>query len=263
MLKVCLVALLVIGLALAIQPEVFAKHEKACKRPNEPPKKLGTPANPMDKTVKEDARPVVYLALVGGDTPKPNDCGLKPKNGPAEWTGWGGPLDADNMTIGEGGGTRNDIVIGGVYYERGIGTHTAAKLIYDLTGRKYSKFEAWAGMADEKDGGKCAAAPECGHGGSGTFVFSVDGKEMLKTPVLKGCDGNKNVAPLEVKFDIPASGKEFQIDFTDGGDGASCDHSVLGDAKLLTPEALAVDSNSKLPSTWGDIKRSYQPVSQI
>lgn len=256
MLRVSLIMLLVFGLALVIQPMVFAKHDKACKRPNEPPKKLGGPQNPFDKTVKEDARPVVYLALVGGDTPKANDCGLKPKNALAEWTGWGGPLDADNMTIGEGGGTRNDIVIGGIYYERGIGTHAAGKVIYDLSGRKYAKFEAWAGMADEKDGGKCGG-PECGHGGSGEFVFSIDGKEVLKTPVLKGCDGNKNVAPFEVKFDIPATAKELQISFTEGGDGGGCDHSALGDTKLLTPEALAVDTKGKLPATWGDIKRSY------
>jgi hypothetical protein len=257
MLKVCLIALLVFGLALAIQPAVFAKHDKACKRPNEPPKKLGTPANPFDKTVKEDARPgVVYLALVGGGEPNPNDCGLKPKNVLAEWTGWGGPLDADNMTIGEGLGTRNDIVIGGIYYERGIGTHSVGKMVYDLSGKKYVKFEAWAGMADEKDGGKCAA-PECGHGGSGAFVFSIGGKEVLTTPVLKGCDGGKNVAAFEVKFDIPAGAKELQIDFTNGGDGGGCDHSALGDAKLLTPEALAIESKNKLPATWGDIKRSY------
>ena len=33
----------------------------------------------------------VYLSVVGGDTPTPNDCGLNPSNDGAEWAGWGGP----------------------------------------------------------------------------------------------------------------------------------------------------------------------------
>ena len=45
---------------------------------------------------------LIFPSLVASQ-PKPNKCGLSPKNPEAEWTGWGGPIDTDNATIGEGG----------------------------------------------------------------------------------------------------------------------------------------------------------------
>ncbi|GIX08148.1 MAG: hypothetical protein KatS3mg115_2551 [Candidatus Poribacteria bacterium] len=205
--------------------------------------------NDYDEVVEEDTRPgVVYLAVIGGDTPKPNKCGLNPSNPPAEWTGWGGPLDGDNVTIGEGAGTRNEIVIGGVYFKRGIGTHAPARLVYDLTGGDYRKFEAYVGMSDEKD------PAECGHGGSSEFIFNVDGKEMFASGVLMGTEGGMNVDPVKVEFEIPAGARELEIVITDGGDGNGCDHSTIGDAKLLTAAALSVDPAGKLTTTWGTLK---------
>jgi len=128
---------------------------------NKPPKPVKKVAkedlkvhNDYDKIVEEDDRDgIVYLALIGGDSPKPNDCGLIPSNPAAEWTGWGGPLNCDNCTIGEGVTTRNEIVIGGTYFPRGIGVHGAAKYVYDLTGgpAPYARFEGYVGMSDEKD----------------------------------------------------------------------------------------------------------------
>lgn len=206
--------------------------------------------NDYDTVVKEDPN-AVYLALINGSQPKPNKCGLNPSNPAGEWTGWGGPLDLDNATIGEGVGTRNDIVIGGVYFERGIGTHAPAKLVYPLTGDKFVKFSAYVGMADEKD------PAECGHGGSSIFIFSVDGKEMFKSDILRGTEGGKNVAPVKVEFDIPAGAKELVIQITDGGDGNSCDHSVVADAKLYTQSGLPVELLGKSASLWGAIKTSY------
>ena len=43
----------------------------------------------------------------------------------------------------------------------------------------------------------------------------------------------------------------------DGGDGAGCDHSAIGDAKLLNAQALAVEPANKLPTIWGHLKDSY------
>ncbi|MFQ6039832.1 MAG: hypothetical protein ACE5PV_03165, partial [Candidatus Poribacteria bacterium] len=52
--------------------------------------------NDYDEVMKEDTRKgVTYLTFINGDQPKPNACGLNPSNNPAEWTGWGGPLNAD------------------------------------------------------------------------------------------------------------------------------------------------------------------------
>ena len=68
---------------------------------------------PFTTTVDADAD-AVYLSVAGGDTPTPNDCGLNPSNDAAEWQGWGGPLETDNASIGEGAGTRNFVTIGGM-----------------------------------------------------------------------------------------------------------------------------------------------------
>ena len=207
--------------------------------------------NDYDKAVKENPK-AIYLTVINGAQPKANACGLNPKNPAGEWTGWGGPLDIDNATIGEGAGSRNDIVIGGTYFERGIGSHAPGKLVYDLTGDKYKKFEGYIGMSDEKDAGL-----ECGNAGSGIFIFSVDGKQVFKSDKLVGGEAGKNTPALKVEFDIPSGAKELQIDITDGGDGNSCDHACLGDAQLLTAAALSVEPKNKATTLWGSIKASY------
>ena len=225
--------------------------------PNEPPKPAVEVAqedpgvnNDYDSAVKEDTRPgITYLALMNGDSPTPNACGLNAINDPAEWTGWGGPLEAENVTIGEGAGTRNEIVIGGVYFERGIGAHAVGTYVYDLSGGNYSSFHGYVGMSDEKDAGL-----ECGHGGSGVFSFTVDGTEMFRSELLVGGTADGNVAPVVVEFAIPSGAKELTVVMEDGGDGNSCDHSAIGDPKLMGPGITAVSPEGSLTTTWGKIK---------
>jgi hypothetical protein len=246
----------VLGVGICFAGEVRAARKDCGDLPNNPAKPAKEVAkeadavqNDYDKIVKEDARSgVVYLALAHGATPKANKCGLAAGGDKNLWTGWGGPIDAENVTIGEGAGTRNEIVIGGTYFERGIGSHAIATLLYDLTGDKYVKFEGYVGMSDEKD------PAECGHGGSGDFTFTIDGKEAFKSPKQLGADGGKNVPALKVEFDIPAGAKELKVVMGDAGDGASCDHTAIGDGKLLTPAALAVEPSGKAAITWGSLK---------
>ena len=208
--------------------------------------------NDYDKVVEESVGPgYYYLSVINGDTPVPNDCGLNPSNEPGEWMGWGGPLDGDNVTIGEGAGTRNEIVIGGTYFPRGIGTHALATFVYDLSGKNYVKFEGYVGMSDEKD-------PDgCGAGGSCDFVFEVDGKEMFASGTLKGTDAGENVEAVKVEFNISSGANELTIIIGDGGDGVGCDHAALGDAKLMTSQAGAVEPGNKAATVWGSVKKSY------
>ena len=238
----------------------WASKEDCGEQPNVPPK----PAveedkenpnvnNDYDTVVEEEIDPgIIYLTVINGDQPKANKCGLNPSNDPGQWTGWGGPLNADNMTIGEGAGTRNDIVIGGILFERGIGSHAPATLVYSLTGDNYARFECYVGMSDEKEAGL-----ECGHGGSGVFIFEVDGKEMFESERLVGGEGGENVDAVFVEFDIPKGAQELTITLSDAGDGNSCDHSCLGDAKLITGSARAVEPGGKLSTLWGGIKAAY------
>ena len=169
-----LIVMLVIGLAFstyAAKDDCENIDGDGAKPIKEVAKDGDAAQNDYVETVEEDDRKgVTYLSFVGGSEPKPNACGLSPKNPEEEWTGWGGPIDTDNATIGEGVGTRNHIVIGAIYFERGIGAHSVGTVVYDLTGDNYLKFEGYVGMSDEKD------PAECGHGGSGDFIFSIDGK---------------------------------------------------------------------------------------
>lgn len=201
-----------------------------------------------DSVKEADTRPgVTYLSVVGGDTPVPNACGLNPSNDPGEWAGWGGPLDTDNATIGEGAGTRNHIIIGGVWFKRGIGTHGMATFVFDLTGGDYGLFECHAGMADEKD-------PDgCGAGGTSDFSFLVDGVEVENTGTLAGYTDGENTPPMHVVIDVNGA-SELTIVVGDGGDGVGCDHSAVGDAKLLAIGLAAVDPTDSVSTTWGNLK---------
>jgi len=208
---------------------------------------------PFDELVEAiDSTDVIYLSLINGDTPKPNACGLNPKNDPGEWAGWGGPLDHDNMSMGEGVGTRNLITIAKVRYERGLGTHGMATFIFDLTGEDYKGFHAVVGLDAEVS--MPGAADNCGHGGTVQYVFSIDGKQVYESALLTGLDVYEEGKGEVVEFDIPTGAKELQIDILDGGDGVSCDHADFGDARLMTAGFYALEPAEKLAATWGKIK---------
>ncbi|MCE2401372.1 NPCBM/NEW2 domain-containing protein [Candidatus Poribacteria bacterium] len=89
------------------------------------------------------------------------------------------------------------------------------------------------------------------------FTFSVDGNEVVATETLQGAVDGENVEAFKVEFDIPANAEELTIVMGDGGDGIGCDHSAIGDAKLLTTKATAVEPANKLPTIWGHLKARY------
>ena len=184
--------------------------------------------NDYDTIISEStADDVTYLALVGGDQPQANRCGLNPKNNRLNWTGWGGPIDTDNAAIGHGPGRRNDLVIGGVYFDRAIGVHPPSTIVYDLTGDDYVRFEGYIGMSDEQD------PANCGHGGSSFFTFNIDNQQVYQSDLVYGSANNQNVAPIKVEFNIPLNAQELEI-VIDGGENNSCDHASVGDPKLLS-----------------------------
>ena len=194
--------------------------------------------NDYETVVKEDTRDgVTYLSFVGGSQPKPNACGLNPKNARLNWTGWGGPIDTDNASIGHGVGHRNHIVIGGVHFERGLGSHANAKIIYDLTGGDYVKFEAYVGMSDETD------PNACGNAGSSIFTFKVDDKTVFESGTIQGAVNGQNVPPVRVSFDIPLNGKELEIIIDTTEDGPCADHATVADAKLLDADVASVTTD--------------------
>ena len=198
--------------------------------------------NDYETVVEEDTREgVTYLSFIGGSQPAPNACGLNPKNARLNWTGWGGPIDTDNATIGHGAGQRNEIVIGGVYFARGLGTHTNAKIVYDLTGGDYVRFEAYIGMSDEQD------PANCGHAGSGLFTFNIDGRLVFQSDLIQGSVNGQNVPPIHVVFAIPTGARELEI-IVDEDENNGCDHATIADAKLLDADAAGT-TTTEIPTT--------------
>jgi len=81
---------------------------------------------------------------------------------------------------------------------------------------------------------------------------------MFKSDALAGTVDGENVAPVKVEFDIPSGASELVVEIGDGGDGNSCDHSAIGDGKLLVAGlGTAVKPGGKLSTSWGAIKASY------
>ncbi len=110
---------------------------------------------------------------------------------------------------------QNPLRVGGKTYERGLGSHANAEIVYSLKGG-YKTFEAEVGVDDEK-------------GGAGTVVFQVyvDEEKLFDSGVMKGKQPAKRVS-------VPLDGAdELRLVVTDAGDGINCDHADWADARLI------------------------------
>ncbi|MGA2622188.1 MAG: NPCBM/NEW2 domain-containing protein, partial [Thermoguttaceae bacterium] len=105
--------------------------------------------------------------------------------------------------------------IGGKTYARGLGTHANSQVHYALDNR-YRRFEADAGVDDEKDGG-------------GTVVFQVlaDGRKVFDSGVMRGKQPAKKVL-----IDLDGV-EELLLIVTDAGDGINSDHADWANARLI------------------------------
>ncbi len=128
--------------------------------------------------------------------------------------GWG-PVERDMSNGGTGSGDGRPMSIGGVSFEKGLGTHAAADVKYYLGGN-CETFTARVGVDD-------AQATR----GSVRFSVLADGEEVARSPVLGAADDAH-----ELKADI--SGAEYvQLVVDDGGDGVGNDHASWGAARWL------------------------------
>jgi len=131
----------------------------------------------------------------------------------------------------------NPLILNGITYPHGLGTHAASRLLVSLQGGA-TKFEAMAGVDDEKKG----------HG-SVRFQVFVDGKKTLETPVLHGGD-----APIPISVDLTGA-KRMALVVTDGDDGNDSDHADWAGA-LLT---LVLGAAAK-PFTVSDVLVNEPPM---
>lgn len=101
-------------------------------------------------------------------------------------------------------------------YERGIGAHANATIIYDLTDQDYSFFSAYVGVDRAMHGSV----------GSVQFEVYVDGELSFDSGVMNSRNAQKYV---EVSI---AGAKELKLVVKDGGNGIGSDHATWGDTKL-------------------------------
>jgi hypothetical protein len=131
-------------------------------------------------------------------------------------------LDAlEPLFVAQGYGTlqRNRSVwekplsIAGRGFQRGIGTHAPARIVYNLGGA-YRRFQSWVG-ADE------ATGPTV------TFEVRVDGRSVWRSGLMERSTPAKRV-------DVDVTGaKRLVLIVGDGGNGLVSDHADWADAMLL------------------------------
>lgn len=105
------------------------------------------------------------------------------------------------------------MTIAGIRYQRGLGTHAPARIVYALDDA-YARFEAWAG-------------PDGANNGTVTFEVLVDGVKRWESGFMTKAD-----APRQVSVDITGA-RQLELIVGDGGNGNTSDHANWADAKLI------------------------------
>jgi len=108
------------------------------------------------------------------------------------------------------------ISIAGDRYPWGIGVHADSELTFDLGGR-YGEFRSAVGIDTRM-----------GRRGSVNFIVLGDGRELYRSPVVRGSDGK----PREVR--VPVAGvRKLKLKVTDAGDLDLGDVANWGSARVL------------------------------
>jgi hypothetical protein len=115
---------------------------------------------------------------------------------------------------------------GGRLYLKGLGVHSAARLVYSLSPRGQRSGSRDQGSAIRFDALVAVDDSTVGQG-SVTFRVLVDGQERFISPVVRGGD-----APLPVSVDLRGAKKlELLVDYADHAD--VLDHADWLDARLI------------------------------
>ncbi|WP_338700902.1 endo-alpha-N-acetylgalactosaminidase family protein [Streptomyces sp. Q6] len=137
--------------------------------------------------------------------------------GDLDWTsadnGWG-PVEKDLSNGEQGQGDGTPLTIGGVRYEKGLGTHAPATIRYYLGGQCTS-FTAQVGVDDVQ-----------ATRGSVRFSVAADGTEKVASPVLRAAD-----PAWSLTADVTGA-KYVDLIVGDGGDGNGNDHADWGSARF-------------------------------
>ena len=162
---------------------------------------------------------------------RPSENMLIPINPADEWDGWNDTIwqkTIDGLYYSkhlllDDWELRADLldIVHDLKFEHWIYAHAPSKIVYDLSGDDYSKFDGYVGLRWDTDG--------CGHGGTVEFHFAIDDIGVWQSGKLAGI---RDTEPVHVAFDVPVDAQTLTIIVTNAGDGRNCDHWVMGNAHL-------------------------------
>ncbi len=178
-----------------------------------------------DLSTDEDA--AYYLSLVS-DHPET----LLPVNDMNEWAGWSEmAVVLHNAESGVWEKTKEgrhpykpDGFVENEYielFDHWMYSHAESRIVYDISGGDYTQF-----------GGYFLMPNPCEDVASVELIFLADAVEVYNSGFIVA--SQQNSQPY-VSFNIPVGTKTLTMRVTDGGDGNSCDHWILGNARLLAP----------------------------
>ncbi len=198
---------------------------------------------------------LLLLGVIPGSAPplqNPLPPGVQAQTPPPGRTVWLDELELDQLQQGWGEAHARSSVdghaltIGAQPFRRGIGSHAPAEWHLRLQGRA-QRFFAMVGVD-----------AEVGERGSVVFLLEGDGRELVRTPLLRGGEGP---APLHAEL---AGVSELVLRVEDGGDGMDYDHADWGDARLiLAPGAPDPTSIAPPPPPDPGISRGVGPETAI
>ena len=176
--------------------------------------------------VQKDEETATYLSLVSDN---PNI--LVPINDMREWSGWHGWFW--EKVKGEQPTEQPSIFLGNYAdrFDHWMYSHAESHIVYDISGGEYSQFDGHLITPNP-----CIETIE--------LIFLVDNRVVYNSGRVRVLE------PMHVAFNIPADAKTMTIRVTEGGDGGSCDHWILGDPRLLeTRQSITTESKPDVPQT--------------
>lgn len=105
------------------------------------------------------------------------------------------------------------LTIGDRHFSRGLGTHATARIVYDLAGLGYTRFQSWVGA-------------DAANSATITFTVLVDGRPRFESGLMTRADPARRIG-LDV-----SGAKTLELQVGDGGNGIVGDHADFGDALL-------------------------------
>ncbi|MGL5712882.1 MAG: NPCBM/NEW2 domain-containing protein, partial [Paraclostridium sp.] len=115
-----------------------------------------------------------------------------------------------------------------IVYDRGIGSHATATIIYDLSDKDYKYFTSFVGVDRVM----------YNRPGSVSFEVRVDGEKKYDSGLMNAKDPQKFI-----EVDINGA-KELKLIVRDGGNGNASDHATWGDTKLHFVNDKRIDLTS-------------------